>query len=156
MRNFTHRWPQSGHSFSKLGYFFPVFEKVLGRTLPPYPPLVTRLVHGNSFSIYCSGEVFLFLWLFVMKGAVGCIVTSCKKVKRQICSRSCQIYLENTLLIVSARVMKNISISIWPICGAGPNILDILKSAQRLVQNNLQYFLKEAPLALIKKPIIIN
>ena len=27
-------------------------------------------VHGNSFSIYCSGEIFLFLWLFLMKGAV--------------------------------------------------------------------------------------
>ena len=28
------------------------------------------LVHGNSFSIYCSGVSFLFLWFFLIKGAV--------------------------------------------------------------------------------------
>ena len=56
------------------------------------------------------------------------IVTSCKKVERQICSRGCQIYLENTLITVSTRVIKNISI--WPICQAGPNILDISKSGK--------------------------
>ena len=28
-------------------------------------------VHRNNFPIYCSGEIFLFIWLFLMKGAVG-------------------------------------------------------------------------------------
>ena len=37
MRNFTHRWPKSGHFFSKLGYFFPIVEKGQGRHLPPPP-----------------------------------------------------------------------------------------------------------------------
>ena len=37
MRNFTHRWPQSGHFFPKLGLFFPIFEKGQGRPRPPYP-----------------------------------------------------------------------------------------------------------------------
>ena len=36
MINFTHRWPQSGHFFSKLGHFFPIFEK--GREKPSPPP----------------------------------------------------------------------------------------------------------------------
>ena len=36
MRNFTHRWPQSGHFVPKLGYFFPISEKGQGR--PPTPP----------------------------------------------------------------------------------------------------------------------
>ena len=47
MRNFTHRWPQSGHFFSKLGHFFPIFGKGLRRPPPssPFPPLplFTRL-----------------------------------------------------------------------------------------------------------------
>ena len=30
MRNLTHRWQQSGNFFSKLGYFFPIFEKGRG------------------------------------------------------------------------------------------------------------------------------
>ena len=32
MRNFTHRWPQSGQSSPKLGHFFPIFGKGQGRT----------------------------------------------------------------------------------------------------------------------------
>ena len=36
MINCTHRWPQSGHFPSKLGHFFPIFEKRQGRT-PPFP-----------------------------------------------------------------------------------------------------------------------
>ena len=43
MRNFIHRWLQSGYFFSKLGNFFPIFEKGAGETSPPLPPLVTRL-----------------------------------------------------------------------------------------------------------------
>ena len=44
MRNVTHRWPQSGHFFPKLGCFFPNFEKGQGRP-SPLSPLVTRLVN---------------------------------------------------------------------------------------------------------------
>ena len=33
MRNFTHRLPKSGHFSSKLGHFFPIFEK--GQERPP-------------------------------------------------------------------------------------------------------------------------
>ena len=44
MRNFTQRWPQSGHFSSKLGQFFQIFEKGQGRP-PPVPPLDTRLGH---------------------------------------------------------------------------------------------------------------
>ena len=36
MRNCTYKWPQSGHFFSKLGHFFPIFEKGQGRS-PPSP-----------------------------------------------------------------------------------------------------------------------
>ena len=39
MRNVTHRWPQSGYFFPKLGHFFPIFEKGRGRPLPS--PLYT-------------------------------------------------------------------------------------------------------------------
>ena len=42
MRNFTHRWPQSEHFFSKLGHFLPIFKKVQGRPPPP-SPLITRV-----------------------------------------------------------------------------------------------------------------
>ena len=36
MRSLTLRWPQSGHFCSKLGQFFPSFEKGQGRP-PPSP-----------------------------------------------------------------------------------------------------------------------
>ena len=35
MRHFTHRWPQSGQLFSKLGHVSPIFEK--GQEKPPHP-----------------------------------------------------------------------------------------------------------------------
>ena len=35
MRNFTQRWPESGHFLSKLGHFFHFSKK--GRRLPPPP-----------------------------------------------------------------------------------------------------------------------
>ena len=40
MRNFTHRWPQA--LLPKIGKIFPVSKK-RKRSLPPLPPLVTRL-----------------------------------------------------------------------------------------------------------------
>ena len=40
MRNFTHRWPQA--PLPKIGKIFPVSKKRKG-SLPPLPPLVTRL-----------------------------------------------------------------------------------------------------------------
>ena len=47
-------------------------------------------VHGNSFSIHCSGEVFPFSFEFSSWKVQLCsIITSCKKVERQICWRSC-------------------------------------------------------------------
>ena len=42
-RNLTHRCPQSGHSFPKLGYFFPISKKVHGRS-PPLLPLDKCLI----------------------------------------------------------------------------------------------------------------
>ena len=42
MKNCTHRWPQSGHFFSKLGHFFPIFKKGQGRSPPPPSPLYSR------------------------------------------------------------------------------------------------------------------
>ena len=53
MRNFTHRWPKSGHFFSKLGHFFPIFEKGQGRP----PPLVTRL--HQAIKGYCQLSISL-------------------------------------------------------------------------------------------------
>ena len=43
MRNLTHRWPQSGHFFPNLGYFFFQFLKKGQRRLFSLLPLVTRL-----------------------------------------------------------------------------------------------------------------
>ena len=66
-------------SISRKGLFVKVVNVLLKRTLPQLLFYVATLissklwkcpVHGNSFSIYCSGEIFLFLWLFLMKGAV--------------------------------------------------------------------------------------
>ena len=63
MRNFTHRWPQSGHFFSKLEQFFPFFEKGQGKP-PPHPPLVTRLQKNiwkliyNQLYDYFDGILF--------------------------------------------------------------------------------------------------
>ena len=52
MRNFTHRWPQSGYFFSKLGHFFPIFKK--NARLPP-PFLL--------FSSYASTYVYIYILL---------------------------------------------------------------------------------------------
>ena len=49
MKNFTHRWPQSGHSFHILGHVFPIFKKVQGR-LPLFVPLVTFLANVFWFN----------------------------------------------------------------------------------------------------------
>ena len=66
-------------SISRKGLFVKVVNVLLKRTLPQLlfydaTLISSKLwkcpVHGNSFSIYCSGEIFLFLWLFLMKGAV--------------------------------------------------------------------------------------
>ena len=55
MRNFTHKWPQSGNF-----HFFPIFEKVQGR---PPPPLITRLL---SVELYVLRDIpdFLFKIFF--------------------------------------------------------------------------------------------
>ena len=75
LRNFTHRWLQSGHFVSKFGYFFPISEKGQGRP-PPLPPLVTllsRLLFPKrlwkwastiSFRKYKPKVVLLVLYLF--------------------------------------------------------------------------------------------
>ena len=67
-------------SISRKGSFLKVVNVLWERTLQQlFFHIVTLIswklwrcrVHGNSFSIYCSREVFLFLWLFLMKGAVA-------------------------------------------------------------------------------------
>ena len=64
MRNFTHRCPKSGHAFSKLGQFFPIFEKEQGRS--PLPPLLTCLC--NTFCFYTrkstNGKRLWSRWLY--------------------------------------------------------------------------------------------
>ena len=81
---------------SRKGSFLKVVNVPWKRTLPQLffyiatlisLKLRKRPVHGISFSINCSGEIYLFLWLFLMMGAV--VQHSCKKLARQICSRSC-------------------------------------------------------------------
>ena len=66
-------------SISRKGSFLKLVNVLWKRTLPQLFFYIATLissklwkcpVHGNSFSIYCSGEIFLFLWLFLMKGAV--------------------------------------------------------------------------------------
>ena len=66
-------------SISRKGSFLKVVNVLWKRTLPQLFFYIATLissklwkcpVHGNSFSIYCSGEIFLFLWIFLMKGAV--------------------------------------------------------------------------------------
>ena len=66
-------------SISRNGSFLKVVNVLWKRTLPQLFFYIATLissklwkcpVHGNSFSIYCSEEIFLFLWLFLMKGAV--------------------------------------------------------------------------------------
>ena len=66
-------------SISRKGSFLKVVNVLWKRTQPQLFFYIATLinsklwkcpVHGNSFSIYCSGEIFLFLWLFLMKGAV--------------------------------------------------------------------------------------
>ena len=49
MRNITHKWPQSGRFFSKLGHFFPIFGKLQGRPLP-LPHLDTCLLYERTTS----------------------------------------------------------------------------------------------------------
>ena len=43
MTHLTHKQPQSGHSFPKLGHFPLIFAKGQGRP-PPILPLVARLL----------------------------------------------------------------------------------------------------------------
>ena len=66
-------------SISRKGSFLQLLNVLWKRTLPQLFFYIATLissklwkcpVHGNSFSIYCSGEIFLFLWLYLMKGAV--------------------------------------------------------------------------------------
>ena len=59
MRYCTHRSPQSEHFFSKLGHFFPIFEKGQGRA-HPLPPLVTRLL---SYENLIGKKVNLFKYV---------------------------------------------------------------------------------------------
>ena len=57
MRYCTHRWPQSGHFFSKLGNFFPIFEKGQGRPTP-FASLVTCLC-TKMYSAWCKWKLWL-------------------------------------------------------------------------------------------------
>ena len=50
MKNLIHRWPQSGHSFPKLGHFFQIFEKGLVRPSPS--PFCLRACHTRQFHIF--------------------------------------------------------------------------------------------------------
>ena len=69
MRNFTHRWSQSGNFFPKLGDFFQTFEKGQRRTPPsPFSTLVTCLlpVTENTFYIFaCQRPENSFVTLIV-------------------------------------------------------------------------------------------
>ena len=49
MRNFSYRSQQSGNSFTKLGHFFPIFEKGQGR--PPPPPTFSY-APGGALAAY--------------------------------------------------------------------------------------------------------
>ena len=52
--------------------------------------LIRRDFSFSTFLFIDQERFLLFLWLFLMKGAVVCsIVTPRKKVERRICSRSC-------------------------------------------------------------------
>ena len=84
-------------SISRKGSFLNVVNVPCKRTLPQLFFYIATLissklwkcpVHGNSFSIYCSEEIFPFPLTFP-RVKLCSIVTSCKKVERQICSRSC-------------------------------------------------------------------
>ena len=66
-------------SISRKGSFLKVVNVLWKRTLPQLFFYIATLissklwkcpVHGNSFFIYCSGEIFLFLCFFLMNGAV--------------------------------------------------------------------------------------
>ena len=58
MRTFTHRWPQSGHFFSKLRHFFPILEKGQGRIPPPSPSSYARVLIETSHFEKKSWESF--------------------------------------------------------------------------------------------------
>ena len=55
----------------------------------PVRSLIRRDFSFSAFPFIGQERFFVFLWLFKMKGAIAQHSTSCKKVKRQICSRSC-------------------------------------------------------------------
>ena len=72
--NFTHRWPQSGHFFHKLGHFFPIFEKGQGKPspFPPsnYAPEVYWIIFILSHSChiwyrYTYLLIYLYVYIFV-------------------------------------------------------------------------------------------
>ena len=67
---FTHRWPQSGHFFHKLGHFFPIFEKGQGRPPSPTPPpLVSSryLILFLLYSVDTAPLMFNFIFLSKLK-----------------------------------------------------------------------------------------
>ena len=72
MRHFTHRWPQSGHLFSKLGHVSPIFEK--GQERPPHPlspssyaPVTLTPKNGVAYKKTCATTHFhqcmIKIWL---------------------------------------------------------------------------------------------
>ena len=75
MRNLTHRGHRSGHFPSKLGHFFPIFEKVQVRP-PPLPPLVTHLILKHC--VILTGK-HLFWGPFLIKLQPFKIVTLLEK-----------------------------------------------------------------------------
>ena len=81
MRNFTHRWPQSGDFVPKIGHFFLISEKMQERPPPPSSK-IQKFQQQKLVFIACSAckqnlrasliwgkelEVFLFMfkWLFI-------------------------------------------------------------------------------------------
>ena len=67
MKTFTHRSPQSGHCFSKLGRFFPIWKKGHGIPSPSpsnYGPrsALDRVMRLKSFQFVLK-EVLIFKFL---------------------------------------------------------------------------------------------
>ena len=59
MKNLTHRWPQTGHFFSKIkAFFFQSFKKVRVDLPPPHPRLYLRAWLDKVY-ILAEGMYFL-------------------------------------------------------------------------------------------------